>query len=558
MARYMTKYGQRFGRRCSGALIALLLTGTAHPETRYEPDTVAQGQPVTLDSGDVDGKALVSGVGAYLGIPYAAAPVRELRWRDPQPVPHWNGTFHADRFGPECLQVLRRKDLNHYFGEEPTSEDCLFLNVWTPPKAERGAKLPVIVFIHGGGFTLGSSGMAMYSGQEVAAKGAIFVNFNYRVGALGFMAHPELAAESPHHTSGDYGFLDMVAALEWVERNVAAFGGDPHNVTIAGQSAGSAAVSALAASPRAAHLFQRGMAMSLSFFDRRLALLSNADGEKTGLEIQKALGAKSLADLRNVPGDRIVALQQDCQLGCGAGNVRVWPTVDRYFLPDTVEAIFAAGRQNDVPMVTGFTRDESFSALRTAANKDAYVAEARKAYGAQAERFLALYPAADDPRAHEMGLLSARESQAELGHWQWGRAQRATGSAPYYLYMFSRVHPIAPDATFFDDPRRIGAYHTSDVPYWFGTQDAFNLYRTTRNWTTFDRRLSSRMLDTLLAFARTGSPATPETPWPQWTTDLPRYVEFGDTVGVRMESNARLEFQSEANVASPPARSGRD
>src|SRR6201986_4006893 len=204
----MTKYRERYERGCVGALIALLLTGTAHPETMYEPDTVAQGRTVTLDSGDVDGKALVSGGGAYLGIPYAAAPVRELRWRDPQPVPHWNGTFHADRFGPECLQVLRRKDLNHYFGEEATSEDCLFLNVWTPPKAERGAKLPVIVFIHGGGFTLGSSGMAMYSRQEGAAKGGIFVNFNYRVGALGFMAHPDLAAESPHHTSGDYGFLD--------------------------------------------------------------------------------------------------------------------------------------------------------------------------------------------------------------------------------------------------------------------------------------------------------------------------------------------------------------
>ena len=217
----------------------------------------------------MSGKVLPSGVKAYFGIPYAAAPVGDLRWREPQPVQAWKGVYHADRMAPECIQVLRRHDLNHYFGEEATSEDCLYLNIWSSGDAKAGAKLPVIVWIYGGGFTLGSSGMAMYSGENVAKKGAIFVSFNYRVGALGNLAHPELTAESPHHASGDYGFLDQVAALQWVQRNIDKFGGDPGNVTIVGQSAGAMSVSALEASPLAKGLFQRGFAMSLSLFDNR-------------------------------------------------------------------------------------------------------------------------------------------------------------------------------------------------------------------------------------------------------------------------------------------------
>ena len=237
--------------------------------------------PVVVDGGAVSGKLLDSGVRAYFGVPFAAPPVRDLRWREPRPVAPWKGVYHADRNAPECIQVLRRHDINHYFGEEATSEDCLYLNVWASGTAKPGAKLPVIVYIYGGGFTLGSSGMAMYGGEDLAKKGVVFVNFNYRVGALGFLAHPELTAESPHHASGDYGFLDQIAALQWIKRNIAKFGGDPDNVTISGQSAGSASVSALEASPLAKDLFQHGFAMSLSFFDDRLTLPRLADAEKT-------------------------------------------------------------------------------------------------------------------------------------------------------------------------------------------------------------------------------------------------------------------------------------
>jgi para-nitrobenzyl esterase len=543
-----------FARPAARLVIALAAFASAAVFAQIV-DRPVPGDPVRIDSGRVAGKVLPSGVKAYFGIPYVAAPVRELRWRDPQPVKPWQGILNADRFGPECIQVLRRKNLNHYFGEEATSEDCLFLNVWAAPTAHAGARLPVVVFIHGGGFTLGSSGMALYGGENVARAGAVFVNFNYRVGAMGFMAHPELDAESPHHTSGDYGFLDIVAALQWIQRNIERFGGDPHNVTVTGQSAGSAAVSALAASPLAKGLFQRGMGMSLSLFDNRLALMNNAQGEQTGLAIQNAMGVKSVAELRLLPADRILALQKDCQLDCGTGGVAVGPTIDGYFLPDTVEAIFAAGKQNDVPMISGFTRDESSNSLRAAANQAAYIAEARRLYGEQADRFLQLYPAADDAQARAMSLAAARESQAELGHWNWARAHVATGKAPYYMYMFSRVHPFADGVTFYDNVRAVGAYHTSDVPYWFQTQDTFDMYRKTRDWTAYDRELSTRMMGSLLAFARTGNPSTAATPWPAWTADDPRYMEFGDTVQVLTESVPRLQFNSTVRPTAAAAAS---
>jgi para-nitrobenzyl esterase len=176
--------------------------------------------PVVVDSGAVSGKLLDSGVRAYFGVPFAAPPVRDLRWREPQPVQAWKGVYRADRKAPECIQVLRRHDINHYFGEEATSEDCLYLNIWAIGTAKPGAKLPVIVYVYGGGFTLGSSGIAMYGGETLAKKGVVFVNFNYRVGALGFLAHPELTAESPHQASGNYGFLDQIAALQWIKRNI--------------------------------------------------------------------------------------------------------------------------------------------------------------------------------------------------------------------------------------------------------------------------------------------------------------------------------------------------
>ena len=245
--------------------------------------------PVAVDSGRVSGKLLASGVKAYFGIPFAAPPVRDLRWRAPQAVAPWKGVYNADRMPAKCVQNVRDSDLNHYFGEEPTSEDCLYLNIWAPPSAKPGQKLPVLVFIYGGGFVQGSSAMANYSGESLARKGIVYVSFNYRVGALGFMAHPELTAESPRRTSGNWGLLDQVAALQWVNRNIGQFGGDPGNVTILGQSAGSAAVSYLQSSPLARGLIHRAFGMSGSAVGGRGRTASLADAERSGQRLQEQL-----------------------------------------------------------------------------------------------------------------------------------------------------------------------------------------------------------------------------------------------------------------------------
>ena len=313
----------------------------------------------------------------------------------------------------------------------------------------------------------------MYGGENLAKKGVVFVNFNYRVGALGFLSHPELTAELPHHASGDYGFLDQIAALQWIKRNIAVFGGDPDNVTISGQSAGAASVSALEASPLAKGLFEHAFAMSLSFFDDRLALPKLADAEKAGSSFRKRSGPPRSRTCAPSRPTRFWRCRRTVSWGA-PGTIKISPAIDGYFLPDAVPAVFAAGRQNDVPTVVGFTRDESSNELRTAANLDAYVAAAHKLYGDRAGKFLELYPAHDDADAKRMGSVAAREALVETGTRKWALAQRATGKAPFYMYMFSRVHPFVEDPKLFDHPQTIGAYHTSDVPYWFQTQDALN------------------------------------------------------------------------------------
>lgn len=503
------------------------------------------GDPVAIDTGMVAGKVLPSGIRAYFGIPFAAPPVRENRWREPQPVKAWKGVYNADRKMPECIQVLRAHNINHYFGEEPTSEDCLYLNVWVPAAARPGANLPVIVFIYGGGSTIGSSGMALYGGDGIAKRGAVFVNFNYRLGALGFLAHPELTAESAHRQSGNYAYLDQIAALQWIHRNIAKFGGDPSKVVISGQSAGAGSVSLLQNSPLAKGLFRGLVAMSGGAWGSGGQMGDLATAEKTGLQVQEALKAKSLDDMRQIPADRILALQQDCQLGC-SGSIRIGGAhVDGYFLPKTPAQIFAAHEQNDVPAIVGFTHDESSNALRTAKNLAEYQAAARRLYANDADTFLKLYPASNDQEAHEMGSAAAREGAIENSQRKWAIAQSKFGRAPAYVFMYSRVHPYIPGVVIADqNTATIGAYHTSDVPYWFGTLDALNLIRPTRNWTAYDRDLSNKMADTLIAFAKTGDPNTAAVHWPAWSAQNEQLVEFGDKIEVQAMNTARLDFMA--------------
>src|SRR6185369_6776676 len=471
-------------------------------------ETPVPGDPIRIDCGKVAGKVLASGVKAYFGIPFAAPPVGQLRWREPQPVQPWKGVYNADRKMRECIQVLRPHDINHYFGEEASSENCLFLNVWAPAAARSGSALPVIVFIYGGGSTIGSSGMAIYEGETVAKRGAVFVNFNYRLGAFGFMAHPQLTAESPHHQSGNYAYLDQVAALQWIHRNIARFGGDPSKVIISGQSAGASGVSLLQASPLAKGLFRGAVAMSGGTWGTGGELPNLDTAQKTGLQVQEALGKSTLADLRSVPADRILALQEEFQVGARGGSIRVGgANVDGYFLPATPAKLFAGHQQNDVPVLVGFTHDESSNDLRTARNVTEYKAAAAKLYGKDAEEFLKLYPANSDADVGEIGRTAAREGMIGRSMRNWAVAQAKYGSAPVRMFLFSRGHPYIPGVVIADqDPATIGAYHTSDVPYWFGTQEALNLIRPTRKWTEYDVSLSEKMTAALIAFANTGNP----------------------------------------------------
>lgn len=505
-----------------------------YPQVRERP---IPRDPVKIDSGLVAGKLLPSGVEAYFGVPFAAPPVGGLRWREPQPVHAWSGVLDAGRPAPECIQVLRAHDINNYFGEEATSEDCLYLNIWAPPGAASGDRRPVVAWIYGGGFTIGSASMANYSGETLARKGVVYVAIAYRVGAFGFLALPALTAESPHHTSGDVGSLDQIAALQWIQRNIGVFGGDPRNVTIMGQSAGSMSVSVLQSSPLARGLFHRVVGMSGSEISND-GPRSLAAAEAEGSQLQEQLQAADLAGMRSLPADRILQ-------AAVAARTRFGPLVDGYVLPATPAEIFAAGKQSDVPALIGFVHDESFSELGRVMSLKDYEAEARKLYGNEAAGLLRLYPAKNDAEAARSARDAGRDSSVALQMRSWARAQAATGRAPVYAYLFSRVHPYAPGISFSDhDPKTVGAYHSGDIPYWLGTQDAFNMFRVTRDWTQADRALSDQMSSAIVAFAATGNPnQNGANDWPVYGTrdELIRELDVHSRV-VAWPDSGKMDF----------------
>jgi para-nitrobenzyl esterase len=532
----------RRGRAVAVLCMAVALATSGAYSGAFGATQAIAGDPVAVESGSLAGTELASGVRAYLGVPFAAPPVRDLRWRAPQPVTPWKGTYHADRTAPECIQTLRAHDINHYFGEEATSEDCLYLNIWAPPRSAGTQAVPVVVWIYGGGFTIGSASMANYSGEQLAKKGVVYVSLAYRVGALGFLAHPDLSAESPRHVSGNYGFLDQIAALQWIQRNIARFGGDPGNVTIMGQSAGSASVSVLQASPLSRGLFHRAVGMSggaLGANMGRARPLSAA--EQWGRELQAVLKAASLEALRQLPADRILAMQ--------GTTGRYGPLVDGWLLPEDPNALFAAGKQNDVPILIGYTRDEGFDAFNQAMTLAEYRAQAER-WGEHAAELLRLYPARDDAEARRAALDIARDATLGLQMRTWARAQTSSGKAPAYMYLFSRVHPYAAGVKFSDhDPATIGAYHTGDVPFWLQTLDSLNLFRTTRNWTPYDRELATRMSDVIVSFARTGKPVLSGVDWPGYRADNERVVELGDSIRViPLPDSSKIDFLA----AHPP------
>ncbi len=478
--------------------------------------TPALAEPVKVDGGLIDGISVNEWVDGWFGVPFAAPPVRELRWRVPQPVAAWQGVRHADRFAPMCLQGLRARTMNHYFGNEATSEDCLYLNVWAPKNAA-GKKLPVMVWIYGGGFSVGSASMANYSGAGLAREGVVYVALSYRVGPMGFFAHPELTAEGQGH-SGNYGLMDQVAALEWVQRNAATFGGDPANVTILGQSAGSASVAMLQMNPRAKGLFAKAVGMSVSPFGSLVGPVSLATGEAQGTALQKALGASGIEAMRDIAGDRILA--------ASATVPRSAIVIDGANITGTAEETFAARRQNDVPIMVGFTRDERFASIGPATTVAEYQAAVRRTFPQTAVGVLKSYPAAADADVARATADLTRDMSVASQMFNWAKANTTYGKSPAYAYFFTRRQPYVEGITFADhDPATVGAYHTGEVPYFLLTQDSLNMFRKTRDWTKLDRDLSLSMAASILAFARDGKPARD---WPVFDPKNPKVVVFGE------------------------------
>jgi len=346
---------------------------------------------VRLDTGVLSGTATSdAGVRIFRGVPYAAPPVGPLRWRAPEPVTAWTGVRNATAFSAECVQniVTERKPWTEEFmAHGATSEDCLYLNVWTAA-ASAAERRPVYVWLHGGGLVEGSGSIAIYDGESLARKGVVVVAVNYRLGVFGYFAHAELTKESPHHASGNYGYLDQVAALQWVQRNIAAFGGDPTRVTVGGQSAGAGSVHALAASPLAKGLLLRGVAESGSGLGRAAKPLGEA--EQDGMRFAAARHADSLAALRALPS---IAPPLESDPGWGA-------VVDGWLLPDTIDRVLARGGQNDVAMLTGLNADEGSSAPTYGKIRaEEFKKQSRDRFGSRADAFLSLYPATEDAEA---------------------------------------------------------------------------------------------------------------------------------------------------------------
>lgn len=507
------------------------------------------GDPVAIDTGNVSGKLLASGVRAYFGVPFAAPPTGDLRWREPQPREVWKGVYHADRFAPECIQILRPHNINHYFGEEATSEDCLYLNIWAPASLPQGEKAPVVLWLYGGGLSIGSASMPNYGGENLAKKGVVYITAGYRVGAFGFLAHPDLTASSPHHASGNYGHLDQIAALQWIQRNIERFGGDPNRVTVMGQSAGAGSAFSLQASPLAKGLFQRIVGMSGGGLRAGSDPVSQTEAEQSGLELQRALKVGSLVDLRNVPADRILAAQAEFQLGGTAGTVRFRPNIDAHFMPRTPREIFASGEQNDVPLLIGFTRDESGNELRTARSIDEFNAAAKKYFGDKTDRFLKLYPVRSDADVPTVGATAVRDGGMATSMRSWALGQAAKGKAAAYVYMYSHPHSYEPGVAIADlNPATAGAYHTSEVPFFLLTQDVYNRIRQTRAWTEYDRALANKISDVVVAFASTGNPTTTEVKPPKFTVRTQEFIEFGDEIATRRFDVKRMDFFSTVNM----------
>ena len=458
---------------------------------------------VQTNAGAVSGTLNKDGdIYIFKGIPFAAPPVGALRWKAPQPVHPWSGVKKCDTFGPSPMQnspaPFSMWTEEFLIPKEPISEDCLYLNVWTGVKSAN-EKRAVLVWIYGGGFSSGGSAVPIYDGEAMAKKGIVFVSINYRVGVFGFFAHLELTKESTTNSSGNYGLMDQVAALQWVQKNISAFGGDPNNVTIAGQSAGSMSVNCLVASPLAKGLFEKAIAESGAFLVssplRSSTTLQQAEQE--GVKVATSLNASSPADLRNIPAETLLKKAQGFHS----------PIVDGYVLPEPIPQIFAEGKENKVSLLTGWNQDEGliFGPMKKAED---FQKDAQQQYGNDAKTFIQYYPANNDSEAAVSQLNLSRDQIFGVQNYTWANVQSEQPNVKVYVYRFARKVPATGEYV------KYGAFHTGEVPYAYD-----NLKFVHRPWEDVDHKLANLMSSYWANFAKTGDPNGNGLPqWPAYST----------------------------------------
>lgn len=521
------------------ALLFLTIIRTG-PIMQNKPVFAGSGEFVSTETIETQ-DGLVSGlynedksVRVFAGIPYAAPPVGDLRWKAPQPVQPWDGVLHLDHFSNSAIQSRTPNFVKSYislrlgtsefidnFGienNEKTSEDSLYLNVWSSAKSDDD-KQPVIVFIHGGSYKNGSGSMDLYNGENMAKKGVVFVTINYRLGIFGFMANPALTQESDYNASGNYGILDQIAALKWVKNNIEAFGGDPDNVTIAGESAGSGSVNILSASPLANGLFDKAIGESGAAFDTEEGTTQTlTKAEQQGVKFQDSLNKDSIEEMRQIPAEELLA---------ASSEETISPVVDGYVLPDTVYNIFESGHQNDVPTLIGSNADEGSLLtlpwpLYSIVGADEFQDSMRDIFGDKTDELLSLYPANSDSEAKQSQLDFGRDKLFTWQMYTWARLQNQTGKSKVYYYYFDKVQP---------GPSRfaeLGAYHAGEIVYAYNNLDKVDL-----PYTSVDIELADRMSSYWVNFAKNGNPNSDILPtWESFATAQNQVMILGEDTGM--------------------------
>lgn len=461
----------------------------------------------------------------FKGIPYALPPIGSRRWKPAEPFPTWRGVRKADTFGPDCMSLSTfiepiKKPEASFFYHPPTlpSEDCLYLNVWAPKKddSQTSRKRPVMVWIHSGGAVMGSGSWPLYDGTELARKGVIVVTFNYRLGIFGFFSHPELTAESPHHASGNYGITDQIQALKWVQENIAAFGGDPGNITIFGESFGSASVSILMASPLSKGLFHRAIGQSSAAFNRLPELTTSQFGipssESAGLAFAKSINQESVQNLRDIPAIDLFEISTE-KLYSHFPNLLRMITVDGWVVTDQPYDTFALGKQHKVPVIVGFNSDEGYFGKPPAKlSREAYIEGVKQQYGPLADEYLSFYPPATGQDAARLYGL--------MGWWMESWAKMMGGvSSNTYLYYFSHLPPGSS-----------AAFHAADISYVFNNEQysvRFSPNMPADPPRSDDIALADLMSDYWVAFATTGNPAVEGLPvWKPYSNSSKHFMQF--------------------------------